>query len=277
MNLAGLKSIINFLSLEEVNLIEDADIVYSASSLLDTEAYPNKIFIFGPHFSIFPNTQARQISGKYKNSVYIQPSQPSVDTWVKEFNYTNVHVEAFPFPVSMPEVSKNEKTEVLLYYKSRSQNDLNFIKNKLHSLSVNYHLINYGSYDEKDYQALLDKARFIVWVGCHESQGFALESALAKNIPILVWSVTKRTQQTNCPSEFYTSGFTPVTTIPYWDTRCGIYFTEENEFDKAYENFIDNLTNYRPRSFVNEVLSVEACSNRFLKLIEKININKPAI
>ena len=36
------------------NNIEDYDIIYMPSSLYDTSKYPDKKFIFGPHFSVFP-------------------------------------------------------------------------------------------------------------------------------------------------------------------------------------------------------------------------------
>ena len=53
----------------------------------------------------------------------------------------------------------------------------------------NYKVVKYWHYKEEDYQHELNRSKFVIWLGCHESQGFALQSALAKNIPILCWSV----------------------------------------------------------------------------------------
>ena len=52
------------------NNIEDYDIIYMPSSLYDTSKYPDKKFIFGPHFSVFPNNELLKIIIKIK-IVYI--------------------------------------------------------------------------------------------------------------------------------------------------------------------------------------------------------------
>ena len=53
-NLRSLRSVCSILKLKNVNF-EDADIVFSAAKSFDTNKYPTKIFIFGPHFSVLPN------------------------------------------------------------------------------------------------------------------------------------------------------------------------------------------------------------------------------
>jgi len=273
MNKRGIEFLFNYKDNVSVNSLSEADVIYSPSEYLDTKIFPEKIFLFGPHFSIFPNDDARKIDGKFRNSAYLQPSQPSVDTWVKEFNFNNIPVFSFPFPVEIPEEKTNKKDKIILYYKERKKEDLEFVEKKLRELNIDYHLISYGSYQEDHYQSLVDRAKYIIWVGRHESQGFALESALSKNIPIFVWTVTKRTQQINCPAEFHSSGFTPVTTIPYWDLSCGEYFKDKNEFDEKFSKFLNNLENYNPRDFVSRTLSIEPSYAKFHEILRQIKEN----
>jgi hypothetical protein len=73
----------------------------------------------------------------------------------------------------------------------------------------------------------------------------------------------------------YTSYFLNVncTSIPYWDERCGEYFYNENEFEKTFNLFISKLEIYRPREYILENLSVDKCSEKFLKLIKNNNIS----
>ena len=59
-----------------------------------------------------------------------------------------------------------------------------------------------------------------------------------------------------------------ATTIPYWDDRCGHVFYEEYEFETAFNIYINNINNYKPREYILEHLSFEACEN---KLIDFIN------
>ncbi len=270
-NKVALNQIVNHLKLELVNNINDADVIYSPGQPLPIHQHPTKKFIFGPHFSVFPNQKALSLNGTHNNAVYIQPSQPSVDTWVGEFGFKNIPVRAFPFPLNVDniKISDNVKDKVLVYHKYRKPEELKMVIDLLNANDVNYEVIRYGSYNEGDYQKILDSCKYVIWVGCHESQGFALESVLAKNIPILVWSVKLRVQQVGHEHE-YANIKSEVTTVPYWDERCGEKFYTADELEESYETFISKLDTYKPREFTKEVLSVEICSKNLLELINNI-------
>ena len=62
----------------------------------------------------------------------------------------------------------------------------------------------------------------------------------------------------------------PATTIPYWDNSCGEVFYKNDEIENAYNKFINNIENYKPREFILNTLSVEKCKNRMLEIIENI-------
>ena len=50
-------------NLDNINLNE-FDVIYSPALPIDVSRYPSSKFIFGPHFSVFPeNTQIRTIQG----------------------------------------------------------------------------------------------------------------------------------------------------------------------------------------------------------------------
>lgn len=271
MNKNGLDLIMKNLGWSYVNNINEADIVYSPSTYLNTEQYPNKKFIFGPHFSVFPNDSARRISNKFNNSIYIQPSYPSVNTWKNEFNFNNIPITSFPFPIDFENVRilDDEKTEVIVYHKLRSPEDLKYVTNFLESKNVNFHIIKYGSYKEHDYQQLLDKTKYVVWVGAHESQGFALESVLAKNIPILVWSTKLRSQEYNCPQEYYTVK-SEIRTAPYWDENCGVVFFNKEDLPESYNTFISKLGHFNPRKYIESVVSIDVCSKNLINIINNL-------
>lgn len=271
MNKRSLNDMIEYSNWNRVESIEDADVIYSPSTLLDTTKHPDKQFIFGPHFSVFPNSIARQISGENNNAIYIQPSQPSVNTWVDEFSFKNIPVKEFPFPLRLQDynVSEEDKDIALIYYKKRSPEELSVLKSFVESKGLKYELITYGSYKEGDYQKKLNRAKFVIWLGQHESQGFALQSVMCKNIPLLVWGVKLRSQEEGCPTEYYNVK-SEVSTVPYWDKSCGELFFKENELEDKYNFFVENLDKYQPRKFIHDNLTVEKCSERFVKLISDI-------
>ena len=52
--------------------IPNYDVIYSPNNPIDTSQHPNKKFIFGPHFSIFPNQKLTGIRNIHKNSIYFR-------------------------------------------------------------------------------------------------------------------------------------------------------------------------------------------------------------
>jgi hypothetical protein len=127
--------------------------------------------------------------------------------------------------------------------------------------------IVYGSYKQEKYLELLQTSRFGVWVGCHESQGFALEEALAVNCPLLVWDAVSLSDQ-------YNGGRpnVPATTTAYWSSECGERFTSAEQFEASLTRFESRLltNDFAPRAFVERTLGVDACVQRFHTLCRKI-------
>lgn len=267
-NLEGMIRIINHLGWQRTNF-EDSEVVWSPANHLHSENYPGKKFIFGPHFSVFPDHNVRRLSNSANNSIYIQPSQPTVNTWVDEFGVNNLPVVSFPFPVDIPNLSTVEKKRVLIYFKQRNPSELQFVKNVLSSRGIGYDIIEYGQYIENDFQKKLNETRWCFCLGRHESQGFAIQSMMAKNIPLLVWSVKQRSQEFGC-SDNYKTVKTEVSTVPYWDKECGEKFYYQEELEDTLNVFLKNLDGYNSRDFIRKNLSLESCADKFLDLINSI-------
>lgn len=257
---------------EEVFNINDADIIYSPSSYINITEYPKKKFIFGPHFSVFPNNVVRQINNKYNNAIYIHPSQPSVDTWQKEFGFNNIPIKVIPFGVDTDrfnQITKNREN-IIVYYKSRDPNECNILLNFLDKKNISYKVFSYKKgYSEKEFLDYLKTCKFGIVLGRHESQGFAIEEMLSCNVPLLVWGATLRKQEYP-----YIKGYqnvkSRVTTVPYWDDRCGVLFHDERMLSKSYETFINNLDSFTPREFILESVSYKACVRKWNKLLHEV-------
>lgn len=248
--------------------IEQYDIIYYPQDPFDPSRYPHKKFIFGPHFSVFPDTKLNLINIKEGNCVYIQPCQFVVDLW----NYITIPVKAFPFPVDIDRFSPGpdsikDRDTIFIYYKLRSHSEYEYLTNfvRIKGLENKYKVVTFSyknKYREEDYLSTLKKAKFGIVLGRHESQGFAIEEALSCNVPLLVWSVTSMNQETGID-------YPPVkaTTVPYWDERCGEVFTDQEELAPSYDTFISRLEEYKPRDYIIETLSVEPCAKRFMELL----------
>lgn len=246
--------------------INEYNIIYSPTIPIDTSKYPEKKFIFGPHFSVFPDNRLLNINNIHKNSIYIQPSKWAADTW-RNFNVENViKIKEFPFPVEIDkfrQIENSKKNEIFIMFKQRNPTELEYIIKFLNKINIKYKLFNYQTkYIEDDYIRCLQNAKYGIWIGRHESQGFAVEEALAFNVPLLVWEVKYMSQEFG-----YNYPDIPASVIPYWDKRCGEYFIEKENFEETYYKFINKIGTYKPREYILENLSPKKCAENFVKLI----------
>ena len=112
-NKIGIEKILQFLQIPfkygNKNDIPNYDIIYSPVIPINTSIFPNKQFIFGPHFSVFPDTtMLHMINNIYNNSIYIQPSNWASDVW-KNLNAENfIPLRTFCFPVDTDKFNDNK-------------------------------------------------------------------------------------------------------------------------------------------------------------------------
>ena len=243
------------------------DVLYSPGELINISNYPNIKFIFGPNIMVFPDESLNIIKGE--NLVYNLLSDWVIDVW-KSFPITeNIKFVKLPFGVETDKFIEtkniNDRNKILVYFKHRNPNHLSFIVNYLNSKGLEFKIFSYDHrYDEYEYIKYLQDTKYFICIDAHESQGFAIQEALSCNIPLLVWNI--KTMADEFGSSY--SEEHKATTIPYWDDRCGHVFYEEYEFETAFNIYINNINNYKPREYILEHLSFEACEN---KLIDFIN------
>lgn len=260
----------NDTNLDNVNLY-NFDAVYSPSQPINVGKYPNTKFIFGPHFSVFPDEKHMDII-RGINSVYTQPSKWASDVWEKNIFCNNIRLEVLPFRVDTGRFNEikplRERENVFIYFKSRIPNELYIIYDFLRNKGYEPKIFNYErKYYEQEYIDYLHNSKFGVWVGRHESQGFALEEALSCNVPLLVWDVISMNQEVGIDYPDI-----QATAIPYWDNRCGEYFTHINQLGYTYNKFISNVNNYMPRQYILDNLSSEICKNKLRGIVDSIII-----
>lgn len=248
--------------------IRSFDVIYCPSGPEDVSAYPSKKFIFGPHFSVFPDKKYKRLRNPHHNAVYIQPSQWAVDFWVSQGGSGPVPNRVLPFPVETDRFTPAERggDDVFVYYKSRCEKELSLICSELDRRDVRYKVFGYKKrYEEADYLKCLQRSKYGIVLDAHESQGFAIEEALSCNVPLLVWSAQRMNQEIG-----YNYPPIPCTTVPYWDGRCGEVFHDAHELESKFEEFLGKLEQYSPREYILEGLSAEACAGRFSELLDSI-------
>ena len=262
---------INFYVIDNLTTLDRIDLsifdcVYSPCIPINVNKYPNTKFLFGPHFSVFPEKHQMDIIRRNK-VLYAQPSEWAAKIWRDSELCKNIKVEPLPFGVDIEKYKDtkpiSERLNVFIYFKTRHPMLLNVIQSFLNSKGINGIVFNYNTrYDEHTYIEYLKNSKYGIWVGRHESQGFALEEALSMNVPLLVWNVKSMNEEHG-----YNYADIPATVIPYWDERCGEYFYNVNELENVYNLFISKLETYKPREYIVENISIQKCEEKLVNLI----------
>ena len=270
-NRESLEKILKYLKFEykfgDMNDVKNFKVIISPNIPINTSVFPNKFFIFGPHFSVFSFQLLYKINNVHKNSIYLQPSEWALNVW-KNFNVESIiPLKVFYFPVNTKKfklMENTKKEKVFIYFKRRKLEELSFLKTFLHNKTIEFKIFDYVKrYEEEDYLKYLQESKYGIILDAHESQGFAIEEALSCNVPLLVWNVSSMNQEegVNYPN-------IPATSIPYWDNRCGESFYNKEEFEEKYNEFTSKLDTYKPREFVLDKLGIDKCAINFKKLID---------
>lgn len=166
------------------------------------------------------------------------------------------------------------KFDFLVYDKVRWQHNkyqtelINPIYQILDKYSLSYQSIRYGTYEPPGLLETLKHAKATIFLCEHETQGLAYQQILATNTPILAWDRGGYWQD---PYYFPTKvQYQPVSSVPYWDDRCGLKFKQAEEFENILTKFLNQQSNFKPRDFVLENLTLEKCAQDYLNIYTEV-------
>ena len=150
---------ISFYVINNMNLInninlKDFDCVYSPGIPIDVSLYPDTKFMFGPHFSVFPELHKMNVINK-SNSIYIQPSKWAAEVWENHPYCKNIKIKSLPFGVETNKFNeiKNDAQSILIDLREQNEIDKDgMIKN---STVVRFPEIN--EYLQQNKNTLKDK------------------------------------------------------------------------------------------------------------------------
>jgi hypothetical protein len=203
--------------------------------------------------------------------------------WMKEMwrPYWDGAVAVWPVGIDTDRWQPREPAEkpfdALLYDKVRWDHEryesslIEPIREKLRQAGRSFREIRYGAYRETEFEAALAQCRAMVFLCEHETQGIAYQQALAAGVPILAWDRGGYWQD---PAYFPDKvKFQPVTSVPYWDERCGRTFAAIETFDEAWRRFWDELQSgrYDPRAYILDNLTLEKCAQYYLHQVQSVS------
>lgn len=129
--------------------------------------------------------------------------------------------------------------------------------------NLSFEVLRYGQYTHETYRKLLQRARGLLFLCEHETQGMAYQEALASNVPVLAWD-QGHWLDPNRP--LWETEPVPASSVPYFSPECGERFGHHgvDDFSPALDRFLDNRDRYTPRAWVAEHLSLERSAQLYL-------------
>ncbi len=123
------------------------------------------------------------------------------------------------------------------------------------------HVLRRGAYDVGEYRALLGRARAMLFVCEHETQGLAYQEAMACNVPILAWDPATWLDPDRLR---WTPDPVPASSVPYFGPECGERFADAAAFPAALDRFLERRGGYAPRAYVRRHLSFAESARLYL-------------
>ncbi|MBR0711654.1 glycosyltransferase [Bradyrhizobium liaoningense] len=194
------------------------------------------------------------------------------------------HVDAWPVGIDTdlwtPTPADRKSVDVLLYDKVRWDYEryepelIEPIRRHLEASGRTVEVIRYGHYKEDGYKAALARCRSMIFLCEHESQGIACQQALSSGVPVFAWDRGGPWQD---PKYFphkvrYEGG---VSSVPYFDARCGMTFTDAAGFTSGWSEFWSHVSagDFAPSDYVTENLTLEKGALHYYEIAEAVMQN----
>jgi hypothetical protein len=253
--------------------IKNYDILWLPMFWISPDEVPFAKILYGPHHFVFPDNQ---ICGNANKEWTSRCIYTALSEWNKklhdDFCSFNSVIPFAPLPFGiklLPERNLREATiDCLLYAKQRDPNHIQHIQSILDKKKLSYITFTYGSYRDADYQAALMKSKFVIWCGRHESQGFAFQECLSRNIPILVCDAISMFYEIGTYDSYRGKKELKSTCASWWSNECGELIEDRNNFEETLEKIQINLPYYTPRKFIERTLTDEICMKRILSALK---------
>lgn len=167
-----------------------------------------------------------------------------------------------------PDTSGREKDlDVLIYDKIRWERDslvprlIGGIRDTLARRGRSFAVVRYKHHDHNTYRRLLERARAMVFVCEHETQGIAYQEAMASNLPILAWD---QGYWADPLWRQFSQEPIPASSVPFFSPECGERFADMDAFEATFDRFWERLPTYAPRRHVQANLSPRRSAEIYL-------------
>lgn len=250
------------------NTFIDYDCIISTDSFKDYKNF-NKCIIYGPHMS-HPDI-INKFFEKNKKTYFNCLSEWNKNLADLIINKKNIEFISLPFAVDIERFTPKQKTgKPIIYFKNVDKKRLDDVFSVLKK--DDFLLFDYEKrYHESHFLDAISSAPYAIWIGRHESQGFAFQETLSCNTPIFVIDVRSMREEINSEWVNYRPELElKATAASYFNDSCGMISYPEF-WKEDLEKFLTK-NNYNPRNFIIDNLSPLACRQKWINFIKSINL-----
>jgi hypothetical protein len=185
-------------------------------------------------------------------------------------------VSVFPVGIDTerwaPDPAAEKTVDVLIYDKifwQRAHYEqvlIGPLRAELERRGLRVETLRYGTYREADQLALSRRSRSMVYLSRHETQGIAAQQMLASGVPLFAWDEGGFWQDPlYAPDKVK---FAPVTSVPYWDDRCGLKFKANAHLVGSFDLFWRGVEQgtYAPRELMVEKFTLRDRALDYVRL-----------
>lgn len=151
------------------------------------------------------------------------------------------------------------RKELTLIIDSRS-GVLDPVVSKLLQKNYKVEILKTGHYNQRIYKQLLHKARFAVFLAQSEAQaGSAMFEAWSCGVPTIHWN--PRTMK------YFGKTYSPASSCYYLNEKCGMEFSNPDDFISTLDRFEWKYRSFSPRSFILQGYTLRHAVDRFLNIL----------
>ncbi|MBD1394716.1 glycosyltransferase [Mucilaginibacter sp. ZB1P21] len=214
-------------------------------------------------FDKYPNVKKILVPGDWMQQMFEKYYGSKVVTWPVGIDTQKWHQGI---------KAADKRFDFLIYdkirWKHNHYNDtlVKPIKDHLSLSGKTFSTIKYGAYTHAELMQKISVSEAVIFLCEHETQGLAYQQILSTNTPILAWDRGGMWQD---PSYYPDKvKFEPVSSVPYWDKRCGVKFTDATNFISGLRTFINKQQNleFAPRDYILKNLSLEVCAQKYVDI-----------
>ena len=219
-------------------------------------------------FKSYPNVRQLLVPGEWMRKMFEPYYGNKVISWP-----VGIDTECWkPF-------TDKKTVDFLIYYKIRwRQKEMDAelvdpILNLLKGKNLSFQLVRYGNYTPEELLEKTKRSKAAIFLCEHETQGLAYQQILSTNTPILAWDSEGYWQD---PAYYPASvQYEPVSSVPYWDKRCGVKFKNGTDFEEKLKLFMQKKEagQFSPRDYILENLTLEKCAEDYVRIYQDVEQN----